>query len=114
MENIFTMAMQSLQSDIGIITLIVLFIILFGLKVFLDKSEKLNQKQTFSFLNILWISLLIFLFFLVIILLYPFEKDSVIENSFNGNRDSNISFKKNNLDIRNSIQDNNNSIIDIN
>jgi len=114
MESFFKSALELVKSDEGIIIIVVLFILLVALKFFQKKTIKLNQKQSYSLLNTLWIGLLVFFLFLLVLALYPMNKHSSIENSFIENIDSNISLKKDNLEMKDSVRGNSNSTIIIN
>jgi len=114
MESFFQSALELVKSDEGIIVIVVLFVLLLVLKIFQKKTIKLNQKQSYSFLNTLWLGLLIFLFLLLLFSVYPMNKNSSIENSFIENKDSNISLRKDNLEMKDSVRGNSNSTININ
>jgi len=114
MEKFFETAMNLVKSDSGIIIIVVLFVLLVMVKVLSSKTKKLNQKQTFSFLNIVWIGSLLLLFALLFINLSSNKKnkfnDSIIDN-----RESNITIdtSEGSLNMDNSIKSNENSNIHI-
>jgi len=114
MESFFEIAINLVKSDVGIIVIVVLFVLLMGLKLLIVKSKKLNQKQTFSFLNILWGGFLLLLLILIILNIYP-SKGSSINDSIIDNNDSNITINVSgaSVEINKSIKSNSNSSIHI-
>ena len=114
MESLFQSALELVKSDEGIIVIVVIFVLLVVVKFFQKKTIKLNQKQSYSLLNTLWIGLLVFFLFLLLLAIYPMNQNSSIENSFIDNKDSNISLRKDNLEMKDSVRGNSNSTISIN
>ena len=113
MEKFFESALELVKSDMGVIVIVILFVLLLVLKFIEKKIIKLNQKQSFSFLNTLWFGLLGFFLLLLVLSIYPMSQKSSIENSFINNKDSNFTLKKENLKMKDSVRNNDNTIINI-
>jgi len=75
--DIFKIAVNALSSDVGIIMVVVFFVLLITIRLLLGKTITLNQKQSYSFLK------MIFIGFILIILLFFYISNTGMLNDNN-------------------------------
>jgi len=117
MEAFFQFALENIKSDVGIIAIVVLFIFSAVIAKLIQKTIPLNQKQSFVFLKILFVGLILFLAFIFVMYL---NKDNSnpndnIKTEANRNNESNISVRteRTHGSVETIINENNNSTINI-
>jgi len=118
MQEFFKSALDVVNGNDGVIPIVVMFVFSTIVTIMLSKTIKLNQKQSYGFLSLVFIGLMGFLIVIYAMFLKPNDSNTNntnIENSFNNNTKSNLNVKKDNkednLNITNSASGNSNSTI---
>jgi len=109
MNNIFNRALNIISGNDGVVTIVIIFIFSTIITTIFSKTIKLNQKQSYWLLTMVFIGIMLFLIIIYAIFLNSKEYDKDIRNNIELNnsvkdiKDSNLSFG-NNLEAKDSLQ----------